>query len=455
MLRKIWIELRSSLWFVPGLLVCAGIVLALGLVELDVIFYQPLRAKGWKPLLSAGEEGARGMLEAIAGSMITVAGVAFSITIVTLSLASTQYTPRILRNFMRDRANQFVLGIFVAVFSYCLIVLRTIRSANDEGGGGFVPLLAVLFGMLLALLAIGCLIFFIHHVAASIQASTILQAITRETLAAIDALFPGKIGAGKSRAQLEQLPREAEWRPVAAQANGYLQHIDSESLLRFAGEHEAVLRIERNPGDFVVEGAPLVSADRPLDDAGVAELRRLFVIGDFRTVEQDAAFGIRQIVDIALKALSPGVNDTSTAVSCLDYLSAILCRLAPREIASPFREKVGELRVIASAPAFAEFVGKSFDEIRLCATGNVTIFLHMLRAIERVAFDTRDAARRETLLLHARLVRDAGHQSVPASYDRARIDAALDHARDTMRATYVELPALPANADAPHVAGSS
>jgi len=323
-----------------------------------------------------------------------------------------------------------------------------IRSANDEGGGGFVPLLAVL-----ALLAIGCLIFFIHHVAASIQASTILQAITQETLTAINALFSGKIGEGKPIAQLEQLPREAEWHPVAARANGYLQHIDSESLLRFAGEHEAVLRIERNPGDFAVEGAPLVSADRPLDEAAAAELRPLFVIGDFRTVEQDAGFGIRQIVDIALKALSPGVNDTSTAVSCLDYLSAILCRLAPREIASPFREKEGELRVIAATPTFAEFVAKSFDEIRLCAAGNVTILLQMLRAIERVAFDTRDTARRETLLLHARLVRDAGHQSVNASYDRARVDAALDHARAALHATSVELPALPANADAPSAAG--
>jgi len=210
-----------------------------------------------------------------------------------------------------------------------------------------------------------------------------------------------------------------------------------------------VLRIERSPGDFAVEGAPLISADRPLDDAGAAELRPLFVIGDFRTVEQDAGFGIRQIVDIALKALSPGVNDSSTAVSCLDYLSAILCRLAPRAIASPFREKEGELRVIAPTPEFAEFVARAFDEIRLCAAGNVTILLHMVRAIERIAFDTRDAARRETLLLHARLVRDAGHQSVPASYDRARVDAALDHARETMRATSVELPALPANAGAP------
>ena len=142
MLRKIWIELRSSLWFVPTALVLAGVVLALVLVQLDIAFAEPLRAQSWRPWLNAGAEGARGMLTAIASSMITVAGVAFSVTIVTLSLASTQYTPRILRNFMRDRANQFVLGVFVGIFAYCLIVLRTIRG-QDGAAEIFVPLLAV------------------------------------------------------------------------------------------------------------------------------------------------------------------------------------------------------------------------------------------------------------------------------------------------------------------------
>lgn len=193
-MRKLWIEVRSSLWFVPGLLVLTAIGLALGLVEVDLTFAQQLQAQRWQPLLNTGAEGARGMLTAIAGSMITVAGVVFSMTIVTLSLASTQYTPRILRNFMRDRANQIVLGIFVAIFAYCLIVLRTIRGGAEKDGAGFVPLLAVAFAMLLALLSIGCLIFFIHHVATSIQASSILSAIAQQTMRAIETLFPKELG---------------------------------------------------------------------------------------------------------------------------------------------------------------------------------------------------------------------------------------------------------------------
>ena len=142
MLRKAWIEVRSSLWFVPALLVLVAVGMAFGLVELDVALAEELRAQAWRPLLNAGADGARGMLTAIAGSMITIAGVTFSITIVTMSLASSQYSPRILRNFMRDRANQGVLGVFVGIFTYCLLVLRTIRG-SDGGPDTFVPLLAV------------------------------------------------------------------------------------------------------------------------------------------------------------------------------------------------------------------------------------------------------------------------------------------------------------------------
>lgn len=442
MFRKLWIEVRSSLWFVPALLVLAAIILALGLVELDVVFAQLLAAKSWGPLLNAGAEGARGMLTAIASSMITVAGVAFSITIVTLSLASTQYTPRILRNFMRDRANQFVLGVFVAIFTYCLIVLRTIRGGAEKDGAGFVPLLAVAFALLLALVSIGFLIFFIHHVATSIQASAILRAITDETRSAIDALFPEEYGDEPEDATRVEVPDARRLHPIAAQATGYLQHISADGLLRFAEEHDTVLRLEQQPGEFVSPGTPLVSTERAPDEKAGDALRVFFIIGDFRTVEQDAGFGIRQIVDIAMKALSPGVNDTSTAVSCLDYLGALLCQLAGRHLVSPFRGQKGALRVIAPTPLFEHFVAKSFDEIRHSAAGNVTILGVLLRIIRRVSGASRGPAQREALATHARLVAETADQTVPARYDRERINEELAAARDALGLTPVELPSL-------------
>ena len=174
-LLGVWARLRDSLWFVPSLIVLAAVLLAIGMVELSALAPSEALAR-WPRLFGAGADGSRSMLSAIAGSMITVAGVTFSITMVAVTQASAQYTPRILRNFMRDRANQAVLGIFVGIFAYCLVVLRTIRGGD---GPDFVPSLAVLVGILLALLGIAVLIFFIHHIATALQASEIIARIAR------------------------------------------------------------------------------------------------------------------------------------------------------------------------------------------------------------------------------------------------------------------------------------
>jgi uncharacterized membrane protein len=439
--RKLWIDLRSSLWFVPTLLVLLGITLAVGLVEIDARFSDDLKNWGWLPFLKAGAAGARGMLEAIASSMITVAGLAFSITIVTLSLASTQYSPRILRNFMRDRANQSVLGVFVGIYAYCLIVLRTIRDANDNGGG-FVPLLAVSFGVLLALVGIGYLIFFIHHIATSIQASSILDSITTETIKTIDKLFPSELGEpAEDRPAAAEEAGGKEWFVTNARTTGYIQSVAAEALWSFATDHQVVLKLIREVGDFVVTGEPLVSSSKNLEVDWASRLDEFFVIGSFRTVDQDVSFGIRQIVDIALKALSPGINGTTTAVACLDYLGAILSRLAERPMPSPYRKGEGQLVVIAPNPDFADFLGKSLDEIRLCAADNVTIYLSQLALVARVARKTSDPLRQSSLLLHAKLIAGQADGSVPIPYDRERINAGIENLRKAF-ASKVELPDL-------------
>ncbi|MDQ6655203.1 MAG: DUF2254 domain-containing protein [Verrucomicrobiota bacterium] len=419
MLRKWWIEVRSSLWFVPSLLVIAALVAAFGLIKVDANFDHRLNAKVFALILGASAQGARSMLAAIATSMITVAGDAFSITIVTLSLASTQYTPRILRNFMRDTANQAVLGAFVSIFAYCLIVLRSIRSPDE--GSTFVPLFAVFFGVLLALLSIGCLIFFIHHVAASIQASTILSVIAKDTAETIEHLFPDQLPTESSELA-PVVPEEFAWQPVNAPANGYIQAIDRDGLHRAVSDEGLVVRLESIAGEFVVKGAPLMFVHRAIEKRVGDRLRSLYVIGDFRTLEQDANFGFRQIVDIALKALSPGVNDTNTAVNCLDYLSALLLQLAGRKIESSLPMEDGQTRIFAPSVTFDEFVAKAFDEIRLAALANVTILLQIARVIGRVASATHDAERRRVLVEQLRLALEAADHSVPAPYDRARID---------------------------------
>ena len=424
-LHLMWNGLRASLWFLPGLIVVCSVVLAVALVEIDGRVRPEFLAE-YPRLFGAGAEGSRGMLGAIAGSMITVAGVTFSITIVALSLASSQYTPRILRNFMSDRWNQAVLGVFVGVFTYCLVVMRTVRGGDE---GVFVPSLAVTFAVVLAVLGIGFLIFFIHHTAESIQASSIIASAARETIASVDRLFPEEIGRGAEGAESaptgEELSGDA-WEEVVSTSTGYVQSVDEEVLLGVAAEQDTVLRMECGVGDFVVEGGPLASLalGSPPDEAPAARLAGAYNVRRFRTVEQDAAFGVRQIVDIALKALSPGVNDTTTAVTCVDYLSAICARVAGRRTPDARRYHEGRLRVLARGATFEGLLDEAFDQIRESAEGNAAVILRMLRALGAVARRTADGHRLSHVAAHAVRLRSLADRSIKSEYDRARIDRA-------------------------------
>ncbi len=431
--RQFWNDLRTSFWFLPSLIVAASIALSAALVEAQSIGSEQWLAR-WPRLFGAGAAGARGMLSTIAGSMMTVVGVTFSMVLVTLALASSQYTSRILRNFMRDRVTQIVLGVFSGIFTYCLIVLRTIRSADE---GGFVPSLAVAFGVLLAIGGISTLIFFVHHIASSIQASSIIASVANETLAAVDRLFPGQLGQDPRGGDGDQalFPlREVHWQTVPAQRNGYIQGVDNAALLRLAREHQTIVRMERGIGDFAVQDTPLVSlALEKLPAKGlIAGLQAAYSIGRHRTLQQDSAFGIRQIVDMALRALSPGINDTTTAVMCVDYLTAILGRLASRNIPSSHRYEGGELRIIAIGPTFASLAAESFDQIRASACGNVGIMLRMLGALQTIASLTASPSRRQALGDQVQWIAELAERTIESPHDRTRFESRLARVRQAL-----------------------
>lgn len=421
--KQIWSNLRGSFWFTPSLIVAVSIVGAVGLIEVDSTGSRDWMTE-WPRMFGASPEGARGMLSTIAGSMMTVVGVTFSMILVTLALASSQYTSRILRNFMRDRVTQVVMGIFAGIFTYCLIVLRTIRGGEDSA---FVPSLSVAVSVLLAIGGIGSLIFFIHHIAASIQASNIIASVAGETLDSIGRLFPGKLGedAGSEKEEeaRDHMP-DRNWHAVYALRNGYIQSLDYAALLQVAKEQKTIVRMERGIGEFVVEGAPLVSLaqDKSPGDEVIADLQDAYGIDRHRTVEQDTGFGIRQLVDISLRALSPGINDTTTAVTCVDYLTAILSRLAAKDIPSSHRFEDGELRVIAIGPTFASLVAESFDEIRGSAEGNLAIMLRMLGALHTIGSMTDSMTRKRILCLHAQCIAETAKQTLKFQVDRERFD---------------------------------
>lgn len=423
-LLNLWQQLRASLWFVPGAIVLMAVGLAIALIEIDARIDRGL-FESWPRLFGAGAAGSRGMLATVAGSMITVAGVVFSITLVALSLASSQYTSRVLRNFMTDRTNQTVLGVFVGIFAYCLVVLRTIREGETTE---FVPSLAMFGGVVLAFVGIGFFIYFIHHIATLIQASQILARIAAEAIRRVDELFPEGIGDERERGSgLNAADASAErtWTPVPAARTGYIQHVDGEAVLALARERKAVIRMEHAIGDFVIEGMPIASvfAAATPDAEVIDSLKSTYAINQQRTTDQDAAYGIRQIVDVALKALSPGVNDTTTAVMSLDYLTAILVRLSGRSIESPWRYDEGQLRVITRGATFAGLVELSLNQIRQNAAGNVAVLTRMLGTLELLEGLTQNPARRQVLWQQARALEEIVQRTVAGPHDREPLQA--------------------------------
>lgn len=421
---KFWNRVRSSFWFVPSLMAGTAVLLALGGVALD----EPLtrwfsEQFGWEFMTSA--EGATAVLGNIAGSMINIAGVVFSMTLVALSLASSQLGPRLLRNFMRDTSTQVVLGTFVATFVYCLLVLRTIRRAEDAA---FVPHLSVGLGVVLAVASVGVLIYFIHHVSVSIQANEIAARIGRELLAKVDELYPAqgeRIQASPPGKEILEA-FEKNSKPIAARRNGYLQLIDKTRLVSLAKEGNFVIRLEEKPGNFVVAGCPLVSispADK-VNDELVERVQALFVMDHQRTTHQDIEFAVNQLVEMAVRALSPGINDPFTAIACVDHLGAALCKLAARDMPNPyFYDEQDKLRLLGPERTFEEVLNSAFNQIRQYSISSASVTIRLLDTIGVILKFVNRPEDKEALLRHADMVVRGAREGLPEIEDRQQVEA--------------------------------
>lgn len=398
-LRAAWDRLRSSYWAVPSSMAVGAMMLAVGMIRLDELSRLPDEL-WWA--YTGGPEGARAVLSTIAGSMITVAGTTFSITIVTLTLASQQFGPRLLRNFLRDLGNQVVLGTFLSTFIYCLLVLRTVRGLEENE---FVPHLSVTIGVALAILSLGVLIFFIHHVATSIQASAVIANVARDLNAAIRRLFPDSIGEDAASAGEAGMPQVApassgSARAVTSMVTGYVQAIDADRLIDIAREHDVVVAVEAGPGAFVLTGGVLLRmvSDAPEASNLDAALHKVFIIGDERTGTQDVMFFVGQLVELAVRALSPGINDPGTARLCIDRLEQALAHLATRRIPSAARrDSRGRIRVYAPPASFPEIATTALEEIARHARASVLVTCRLLDAAGRLAASARREPDREAL----------------------------------------------------------
>ena len=436
-LAHFWESLRTSLWFIPALMTAGAVGLSLVSVHFDRL--EKIR---WAGLVWAGSsEGARQVLSTIAGSMITVAGVAFSITIVALTLASTQFGPRLLRNFMRDVGNQVVLGTFVSTFVYCLLVLRTVRGG--EGGGEFVPHLSVTIGVVLALTSLGVLIYFIHHVANMIQADSLIAAVFRELQATIDPMFPEELGEDEAPEDAPEAPAKIELEGVLVKSarSGYVQTVDDRELMAIASTEDLVLKLLRVPGRFVTEGEALVRAWPPdrLGDKTRSRIREAFILGRRRTPTQDPEYAVHQLVEIGVRALSPGINDPFTAMTCLDWLGAALSELARRQIPSRYRyDDRRRLRVIADVTNFPDMANAAFNQIRQYGRNSVSVLLYLLDTLAAVAEHVHRAEDRACLREHADKAMEDAREALVNPHDLREVEERYTVTVQTLLETAVD-----------------
>lgn len=432
-----WEGLRNSFWFLPTLMVSAAVILSLAMIQLD-----KATTDNWVALLgwtySRGPEGSRALLSTVAASMMTIASVTFSITIVALQLASSQFGPRLLRNFMRDRGNQVAIGTFIATFTYCLLVLRTVNGTENEQ---FVPHISVSVGLVLTLASVGVLIYFIHHSAESIQAENVIAAVSRELHQAIDRLYPESLGHEPSKQLAEprraKLPEafEREAQRIASTRSGYLQAIDVNRVIDLAKDRDIILSIEQRPGKFCFKGDDLLRfwpGDRCTDELA-EKIRGGFYFGSRRTLAQDIEFAIDQLVEVSVRALSPGVNDPFTAINCVDRLGTALCTLTERKIPSCYRyDDQGKLRVVTEVSTIPGIVNAAFDQIRQAARHDTAVTLRILESIAAVARHTRDEEFQTALRRQAEAVHRGSREGLKDPIDREEADQRFQYVIDSL-----------------------
>lgn len=433
-----WLQaVLDAFWFLPALMAALAVAAALGSVALD----HHVGARWLRSLTlvwSGGADGARSTLSVVATSVMTVVSIVFSITITTLAQTSSHFGPRVLRNFTSDRSVQATLGTFVATFVYCLLVLRTVHS---QEGSSFVPYVSVNFGLLLALASLALLIYFIHHVVEIIQAENLIAGVGRD----FEAQLPGLLPEQRSPRQALREAKPPDWQQgvvVEAGRSGYVQHVDYDRLLQLATAQDLQLCLTVRSGDFLACGAPLLQllpreAAREQEDA----LRSCFLLGAHRTPRHDPLYTLRQLVEIAAHALSPGINEPFTALNCIDWIGAALRGVVRRTLPPGAQyDHAGKLRLLRRELLFAEMAATAFEQIRLCGASNPAVMNALLQAIATLAPELQRSEDRDILLYHARLVADDTERQLGNAEDRRQVAAQLQRTLQALLAR--ELPQL-------------
>ena len=391
---RAWLEdLGDQFWLRPALTVVVCLVLAHVAVLADHGHLFGTKFGEESLIYSGGAEGARSLLGSIASSAIGVASTIFSITIAALSLASGQMGPRLLRNFVRDSRNQYALGIFLGTFAYALIVLRTVRTAQENE---FVPNIAVTGALLLALLCVGTLTWYVHHIASSINVERVVDTVHDDLIRAIAAHT-------RDTADITPPAEKTVGASIAVTRSDFVQAVDAQGLADWAATHDILIALRVRPGDYVPRGAPVAIVSAVVDGTAKA-VERALTFGNKPAALQDLEYSVRQLNEIAVRALSPGINDPFTAGSVVERFGDALCRIAPRHLPTGAIARDGRIVMTMPVTDYDGLCDAMFHTIRQNATGSAYVLIRIVEVLSRVAEVERLTTRREVLRRHAELV---------------------------------------------------
>jgi uncharacterized membrane protein len=398
-LLNIWEFFRNSFWFVPAVMMFVAILMAAALIFFDASFKESAyNDQSW---IQMNPPAARSILSSIVGAMVTSTGVVFSITVVALTLASSQFGSRLIRTYRNRRSTHFTLGIFVSTSLFCILTLASIREAEAYR---FVPTTAVAVGIMLTIVCLATLIYYIHDISNAIQAPNVILSSATDLDVAIERMFPDRLGepakspnSSEQDTASEQPSDHVVFRDpdlsVCCCKEGYLQAIENETIVRLARESKAIVKIVQQPGDFVSERSTLAEvfelpggeSDEQLEQLN-RNIQNAFIVGVTRTPTQDVRYAFNELTEIAIRALSPGINDPFTAITCVDRIEAALLRLKSRKRPDPFRtDETGRLCVVALPVTFEDCRDGSLGMIAAYVEDSPRVKRRLEKAMQRTA----------------------------------------------------------------------
>ena len=412
----LWDKVRGSYWFLPSISLFLVSILSFLLLQVD----DQINTDSLPRWILTTTDSSRATLSAITSAMIAVTGTVFSITIVTLSLTSQQFGPRLLRMFMLDLITQLTLSSFLSTSFYSLLILRVIERQPDKFT---VPHLSVLFGVILMVISFIVLIIFFHHIAVMIQAPHIVKNVAIDLSSAIDRLYPDLLtdkACPKEEVESDDyLQYFASSYKISSEKDGYIQMLNVENLIALAKQEDVVIRFLCKAGNFINSIETIAETSGPLSEEGQTEFREQLKVGRRRTPRQDLECSVNELVEVAVRSLSSGINDPFTAISCIDWLTQSLCTLARRENPSSFLfDENQELRVILKHPSFSEIVDASFNQIRQNALDSESVTIKLLESLRKIAFIVKRTEDKAAVVKHIMMLKRT-YQNFPEPGDRA------------------------------------